>query len=88
MDEIKKLHITRIIKGRGQIAEFRQSNENAHSPKFKSWKQRIKQSLGEVFGARHPYKKKFFESYVLGNPNGPGTGRNPLDITRSRSVRK
>jgi hypothetical protein len=42
-----------------QIKSFKQCDENAWSPNFKSWKQRNQQSLKEIFGENHDYYLNF-----------------------------
>jgi len=59
MDKRTNLHVKRLREGLEQIIQFRQNNENAFSTTFKGWKQRIKQSLGELFGSVHDYTKQF-----------------------------
>ncbi len=39
--------------------DLRKSGENAFSPTFKAWKQRVTQSLAEVFGKDHDYTRRF-----------------------------
>jgi len=63
VDERKKLHVKRITEGRDQIAAFRQGSENAFSPTFLAWQQRIKQSLGELLGKDHDYTRRFSHLY-------------------------
>lgn len=72
MDERKKLHIKRINEGRDQIAEFLQKNENAFSPTFQAWQQRIKQSLSELFGQDHGYSRRFSSLYFHAPRMTPG----------------
>ena len=59
MERRRDLHIRRITEGRDKIAEFKQGSENAFSTSFKAWKDRINQSLGELFGNNHDYVKRF-----------------------------
>lgn len=59
MNDRSSLHVRRIKDGLEQIARFRQGSENAWSANFKSWKDRIRQSLAEVFGDKHDYTTRF-----------------------------
>src|SRR5713226_4635945 len=59
MDDRSSLHVKRIKEGLEQISWFRQSGENAWSSNFKAWKDRVRQSLAEVFGDEHDYTIRF-----------------------------
>ena len=59
MEKHRNLHLRRIREGLDQLAEFKQGSDNAFSPKFKAWKERITQSLGELFGKDHDYTRRF-----------------------------
>jgi hypothetical protein len=59
MEERSQLHIRRIREGLTQLAEIRKRGENAFSPDFKAWKQRVAQSIREVFGKDHDYTRRF-----------------------------
>ena len=55
MDNSINLHIKRLREGLEQINSFRHGDENAWSPKFTTWRQRIQQSLKELFEESHDY---------------------------------
>ncbi|OEU70924.1 MAG: hypothetical protein BA863_18330 [Desulfovibrio sp. S3730MH75] len=59
MDNRTSLHLNRINDGLKKISDFREGNETAFFPEFKAWKERLKQSLSEVFGKEHDYTKRF-----------------------------
>jgi len=59
MNSRTNLHVKRITEGRDKIEQFKDGSENALSPTFRTWKDRIKQSLGELFGQDHDYTKRF-----------------------------
>ncbi|MGB2804401.1 MAG: hypothetical protein WBD64_05850 [Candidatus Zixiibacteriota bacterium] len=59
MNNQKQLHVKRIREGFEKIPEMRRNKENVWNPSFKAWRDRIVQSLGEVFGKDHDYSKRF-----------------------------
>jgi hypothetical protein len=59
MDDRSSLHAKRIKEGLEQIARFRENSENAWSANFKIWKDRVRQSLAELFGDKHEYTTRF-----------------------------
>ena len=59
MNDRINLHVRRINEGLKQMNDLRKSGENAFSPTFKAWKQRVTQSLAEVFGKDHDYTRRF-----------------------------
>lgn len=72
-----QLHIKRLRDCLEQVDEM--SKLNAHDADFRTWKDRIKQSLSELFGKDHDYTKRFsalrfwHERASIGQ--GPGWGR-------------
>ncbi len=59
MDNRTNLHVKRLRDGFNQIQEFRQGNETSESTNFKTWRQRITQSLKTLFGEDHDYFRRF-----------------------------
>jgi hypothetical protein len=59
MNNTKDLHTHRLQKALDQIEDFRKQNITAHNEKFEDWKERVKQSLGVLFGKDHDYTKRF-----------------------------
>lgn len=59
MDKGRILHVKRIREGMTQISQFPQAQRNAFSAIFEAWQERIKHSLGEIFGEGHSYTKRF-----------------------------
>ena len=57
MDARKQLHVKRLRERLAEMDEI--AKLNVHHPDFHTWKDRLKQSLGEVFGKDHDYTRRF-----------------------------
>ena len=60
MDRRQELHAGRARDGLEALETFAQNRDiNAHHSEFRSWRDRVQQSLGELFGPEHDYTLRF-----------------------------
>ena len=59
MNGQKDLHLTRLRESLHAMKVFRDNGVNAFDSDFKTWKERTKQSLSELFGKDHDYVRRF-----------------------------
>jgi hypothetical protein len=79
MNNKKELHLGRLRESLQDITSFRDNRVTAFDPNFKTWKDRTKQSLDELFGSEHNYTRRFsslvFQEICLRvNFTGRGSG--------------
>lgn len=58
-DANRELHLRRLREALDAIPKIRSGTDRALDPSFGSWKSRTEQSLGVLFGEKHPYARDF-----------------------------
>ncbi len=59
MNDQNSLHLNRLNDSRDAIKVFRDNIVNAFDSDFRSWRERTRQSLSELFGKDHNYVRRF-----------------------------
>jgi hypothetical protein len=59
MNDRSDLHLKRLRESLQTIDDFIEQKIGGQDPSFRSWKQRVKHSLGELFGTEHDYTRRF-----------------------------
>ena len=58
-DPQRDLHVRRMRESLAQIPEWRKTPGASRTQGFQTWRERVKHSLGEVFGPQHEYCRRF-----------------------------